>query len=40
MPVWGDVFARTSDGGDADAIKRKVESLVKYLEGIQARAGN
>jgi len=40
MPVWGDVFARSSEGGDADAIKRKVESLVKYLEGIQARSGN
>ena len=40
MPVWGDVFARSSEGGDANAIKMKIEALVKYIEGLQARASN
>jgi nucleotide-binding universal stress UspA family protein/mono/diheme cytochrome c family protein len=37
MPVWGDAFKRSRDGGDEDRIKRVITSLVDYLESIQLR---
>lgn len=37
MPVWGDVFSRSGEGGDASSVQRKIEALVDYLAGIQAR---
>lgn len=37
MPVWGDAFARSRDGGSEDKVKQMIESLVNYLESIQAR---
>ena len=37
MPVWGDAFARSRDGGDPDRVKRMIQSLVDYLDSIQAR---
>ena len=37
MPVWGDAFARSRDGGDPETVKRIIQSLVDYLESIQAR---
>ena len=37
MPVWGDAFARSRDGGDPETVKRMIQSLVDYLESIQAR---
>jgi nucleotide-binding universal stress UspA family protein/mono/diheme cytochrome c family protein len=37
MPVWGDAFARSRDGGDPDRVKRMIQSLVDFLETIQAR---
>jgi mono/diheme cytochrome c family protein len=37
MPVWGDAFARSRDGGDPAKVKQLIESLVDYLESIQAR---
>ena len=37
MPVWGDAFARSSRGGDAESVKTIIQSLVDYLESIQAR---
>ena len=37
MPVWGDVFARSAEGGDPAVVQRRIEVLVAYLEGIQAR---
>ena len=37
MPVWGDAFARSRDGGDKDKVKNIITSLVDYLESIQAR---
>lgn len=40
MPVWGDVFARTSGGGDEASITRRIEALVSYIEGLQARTAN
>src|SRR5687767_6596455 len=38
MPVWGDAFARSRDGGSEDRVKQMIQSLVEYLESIQARA--
>lgn len=37
MPTWGDAFKRSAAGGDDDAVKVRIESLVKYLESIQLR---
>lgn len=37
MPVWGDAFARSRDGGSEEQVKRMIQSLVDYLESIQAR---
>jgi mono/diheme cytochrome c family protein len=38
MPVWGDAFSRSAEGGDPDAVKQKIEALVKHLESIQERS--
>lgn len=40
MPVWGDVFARTSGGADEASITTRIQALVRYIEGLQARTGN
>lgn len=40
MPVWGDAFERARDGGDTERVKRMIQSLVDYLESIQARTTN
>ena len=37
MPVWGDVFAKSREAGDAERVKAVIESLVAYLESIQLR---
>jgi mono/diheme cytochrome c family protein len=37
MPVWGDAFARSRDGGGPEQVKSIIQSLVDYLESIQAR---
>ena len=37
MPVWGDAFARSRRGGDPEQVKQMIQSLVDYLESIQAR---
>jgi len=37
MPVWGDAFARSRDGGDEEKVRRMIQSLVDYLESIQTR---
>jgi mono/diheme cytochrome c family protein len=37
MPVWGDAFARSRDGGSEEKVKQMIDSLVNYLESIQAR---
>ena len=39
MPVWGDAFLRSIDGGSAEAVRLKIEALVSYLESVQARQG-
>lgn len=37
MPVWGDAFTRSRDGGDPDRVRTMIQSLVDYIESIQAR---
>ena len=37
MPVWGDVFTRSRDVGDAERVKAVIQSLVDHLESIQLR---
>lgn len=37
MPVWGDVFARSSDGGDPAVVEARIKALVSYLESIQTK---
>jgi nucleotide-binding universal stress UspA family protein len=40
MPVWGDVFTRSRDAGDAERVKAVIGSLVEYLGSIQLRPAN
>jgi nucleotide-binding universal stress UspA family protein len=35
MPVWGDAFALSRRGGDAEKVEQVIQSLVDYLESIQ-----
>jgi mono/diheme cytochrome c family protein len=37
MPVWGDVFTRSRDQLTDDAVKARIDAIVKYLERIQQR---
>jgi mono/diheme cytochrome c family protein len=37
MPVWGDAFKKTSDGGDEEIVKLRIRELVRYIESIQER---
>ena len=37
MPVWGDVFSRLPDGSSDEAVKARIEAIVRYLQGIQRR---
>jgi len=39
MPVWGDAFLRTTDGGSEATVRLKIQALVAYLDSIQARQG-
>ena len=39
MPVWGDAF-KWREGLPEDAIKVRIEALVRYLETIQERPGH
>lgn len=40
MPVWGDVFSRSSKTDGPEAVTRQIEALVRYLEGLQTRTGH
>jgi mono/diheme cytochrome c family protein len=40
MPVWGDVFARSVDGGDPAIVQARIKALVAYLESIQVKTAN
>lgn len=37
MPVWGDVFAKSSESSGAEATAARIEALVRYLEMIQEK---
>jgi mono/diheme cytochrome c family protein len=37
MPVWGDVFTKSREAGDAERVKGVIQSLVEYLDSIQLR---
>lgn len=37
MPVWGDAFARSHDGGDAGTVKERIDSLVDFIRGLQVK---
>jgi mono/diheme cytochrome c family protein len=37
MPVWGDAFLRTTEGGDEATVKLKIQALVTYLESLQVK---
>lgn len=37
MPVWGDAFARSHDGGDEAAVKQRIDSLVEYIRTLQVK---
>lgn len=37
MPVWGDAFARSRDGGDAAAVKERIDSLVEFIRTLQVK---
>jgi mono/diheme cytochrome c family protein len=37
MPVWGDAFKKTADGGDDDIVKLRIREVVRYIESIQER---
>ena len=39
MPVWGDVFNRT-EGATSAVVRRRIETLVRYLQGLQARTAH
>ncbi len=40
MPVWGDAFRRSIDGGDAASVKARIDALVAFLDTIQVRAAD
>ena len=37
MPVWGDVFSGSREGGTSDSAKARIDAIVRYLQGIQER---
>jgi mono/diheme cytochrome c family protein len=37
MPVWGDAFSRSLQGGSEESVQLRVQALVRYLETIQDR---
>jgi mono/diheme cytochrome c family protein len=36
MPVWGDAFAKSVEGGSEESVAKRIQALVDYLETIQA----
>jgi mono/diheme cytochrome c family protein len=39
MPVWGDAFRASREGLTEEAVKTRIEAIVRYLRAIQQRAG-
>jgi hypothetical protein len=40
MPVWGDAFRTTRGGLSPEAVKARIDALVRYLEALQEKAAN
>lgn len=40
MPVWGDAFARSRDGGDPAVVKERIDSLVAFIRTLQVKPVN
>jgi mono/diheme cytochrome c family protein len=40
MPVWGEAFKSSRAGGSEDAVRARINELVRYLESLQARSAN
>jgi hypothetical protein len=38
MPVWGDAFRESPDGLTQEAVKARIDAIVRYLRAIQRRA--
>jgi mono/diheme cytochrome c family protein len=39
MPVWGDAFKVSQIGGSEEAVKARIDELVRYLATLQEKAG-
>jgi mono/diheme cytochrome c family protein len=39
MPVWGDIFSKTTVGWDPAAVQHRIDRLVEYVESLQIRSG-
>lgn len=37
MPVWGDAFERSQEGGSPESVRARIQALVDFLESIQTR---
>ena len=37
MPLWGDAFKRSGSGYSEEAVSRRIDALVEYLEGLQEK---
>jgi mono/diheme cytochrome c family protein len=37
MPVWGDAFRQSSDGGDEAAVAARISAVVEHLDLLQER---
>jgi mono/diheme cytochrome c family protein len=37
MPAWGDVFAKATESAGAENTARRIDTLVKYIETLQAK---
>jgi mono/diheme cytochrome c family protein len=37
MPLWGDAFKRSGSGFDEEAVSRRIDLIVEYLEGLQEK---
>jgi hypothetical protein len=39
MPVWGEAFRNSRDGLDVESAQARIDAIIRYLAGIQQRAG-
>jgi hypothetical protein len=37
MPVWGDAFRRSVEGGSEEKVQERIKAIVRYLESLQVR---